>query len=76
METQYTQSLYYHSTPGFADLDLTETRKEDAGRRRAGTAVRRNEERIDRIVKIHVDQIAYLRVHSRAVASYRGRSVL
>lgn len=31
---------------------------------------------LNRFVEKFADQIAYLRVHSRAVASYRGRSVL
>lgn len=79
---EWLQSFYDHGTPGFADLNLTETRKEDADvrrereRERNRKIARMHGGRVDRFVEKFADQIAYLRVHSRAVASYRGRSVL
>lgn len=61
------------------DLNLTENRKEDAEERREKIERLRHGRMkggMGRFVGKFADQIAYLRVHSRAVASYRGRSVL
>jgi hypothetical protein len=63
VHTENKERIYDHGTPGFGS-DLTERKKT---RERSG--------RSTAVSRLHL-QIAYLRVHSRAVASYRGRSVL